>query len=93
MTKTVAQRITHATSLRLLSRDETRAYIEHRCRVAGATNDPFDEQAHEVIFEMSRGNLPAIDRLALKALQAAAKAGAQAVSTAEVLTGRQQLWL
>ena len=89
----VAQRMAHAASLRLLSRDETRAYIEHRCRVAGAVNAPFDDQAHEAIFEMSRGNLRAIDRLAFKALQAACAAGAQAVSTIEVLAGRQQLWL
>lgn len=89
----VAQRMAHAATLRLLSRDETRAYIEHRCRVAGATVDPFDAQAHEAIFEMSRGNLRAIDRLALKALQAATKAAAQAVSSTEVLVARQQLWL
>ena len=89
----VAQRMAHAATLRFLSRDETRAYIEHRCRIAGAATDPFDEQAHEAVFEMSRGNLRAIDRLALKALQAAAAAGATAVATAEVLAGRRQLWL
>ncbi len=89
----VAQRMAHAASLRLLSRDETRAYIAHRCRVAGASADPFDTQAHEALFEMSRGNLRAIDRLALKALQAAARASVEAVSAHEVLAGRQQLWL
>ena len=43
---------------RLLSRDETRAYLEHRCTLAGARTNPADAQ--ETIFEMSRGNLRAI---------------------------------
>lgn len=89
----VAQRMAHAATLRLLSRDETHAYIVHRCRVAGAATDPFDNMAHEALFEMSVGNLRAIDRLALKALQAAAKTHAGAVSANNVLAARQQLWL
>ena len=89
----VAQRMAHAATLRLLSRDETRAYMEHRCRVAGAPTTPFDAEAFEAIFEMSRGNLRAIDRLALKALEEAAKAKAQTVSPNEVLAARQHLWL
>ncbi len=88
----VAQRLAHYATLRLLSREETRGYIEHRCAIAGAKADPFDASAHEVIFEMSRGNLRAIDRLSLKSLQLASKAGARAVSSAEVIAARQQLW-
>ena len=88
----VAQRLAHYATLRLLSREEVRGYIEHRCALAGAKADPFDAGAHEAIFEMSRGNLRAIDRLALKSLQLASKAGAGAVSSAEVIAGRQHLW-
>jgi len=88
----VAQRLAHYAALRLLSREEARGYIEHRCSLAGAKTDPFDASAHEAIFEMSRGNLRAIDRLSLKSLQLASKAGARAVSSAEVIAGRQQLW-
>ena len=40
------------TELRLLSRDETRAYVEHRCTLAGAHANPFDDDAQESIFEM-----------------------------------------
>ncbi|MDP6540688.1 MAG: AAA family ATPase [Myxococcota bacterium] len=89
----VAQRLAHRATLRLLSRDETGAYIEHRCRLAGAQQLPLDADAVEAIFEMSRGNLRAIDRLSLKALQVAAKAGREVVGSGEVLAARTQLWL
>lgn len=88
----IAQRLAHYATLRLLSRDETRAYVEHRCAIAGAPTAPFDKDAHEAIFEMSRGNLRAIDRIALKSIEHALKVKAQVVSTREVVAARQQLW-
>jgi len=88
----MAQRLAHYATLRLLSRDESRSYITHRCTVAGASTNPFDNDAHEAIFEMSRGNMRAIDRLALKALELAAGSGASAVSSGEVIAARQHLW-
>lgn len=89
----MAQRLAHFATLRLLSRDETRSYVVHRCTVAGTSTDPFDSDAHEAIFEMSRGNLRAIDRLALKSLELAARTAASAVSSAEVIAARNLLWL
>lgn len=88
----MAGRLAHYATLRLLSRDETRAYVVHRCALAGAHADPFDADAHETIFELSRGNLRAIDRLALKSLELAAGAGASAVCSAEVIAARKSLW-
>lgn len=88
----MAQRLAHYATLRLLSRDETRAYVVHRCALAGAHTDPFDADTHETIFELSRGNLRAIDRLALKSLELAAHAGASAVSSGEVIAARKSLW-
>jgi len=87
----MAQRLAHYATLRLLSRDETRAYVEHRCTVAGAQADPFDDEAHEALFEISHGNLRALDHLALKALEGAAQAGAGAVSTGDVIEARKGL--
>lgn len=87
----MAQRLAHYATLRLLSRDETRAYVEHRCAVAGAQAHPFDNDAYEAIFEISHGNLRAIDRLALKSLERAAQTGAQAVSTGDVIEARKVL--
>jgi len=89
----MAGRLAHFASLRLLSRDETRSYIAHRCTIAGAHTDPFDDDSHESIFEISRGNLRAIDRLALKSIELAAQTGASAVSSVEVLAARNLLWV
>ena len=88
----IAHRLAHYAELRLLSRDETRAYVEHRCTLAGARTNPFDGDAQETIFEMSRGNLRAIDRLALAALQYAAKTSATTVSAGDVIAARKSLW-
>ncbi len=88
----MAQRLAHCATLRLLSRDETHSYVVHRCTVAGAHTDPFDSDAHAAIFEMSRGNLRAIDRLALKSIELAARAVSSAVSSAEVIAARNLLW-
>jgi len=88
----IAQRLAHYATLRLLSREETRSYVLHRCTLAGAATDPFDAEAHEAIFELSRGNLRAIDHLALKSLQQAAAAGLTAVSPAELIAARNHLW-
>jgi general secretion pathway protein A len=88
----VAQRIAYLARLRLLSRDESASYLEHRCTLAGAPNFPFDKGAVDAIFEMSRGNLRAIDRLALGALDEAAHKGAKAVCASDVTAARKHLW-
>lgn len=87
----MAQRLAHYATLRLLSRDETRTYVLHRCALAGAQSAPFDDDAHETIWEMSRGNLRAIDALALKSIGIAARAGAATVGAGEVIAARQVL--
>ena len=87
----VAGRLAHYATLRTLSRDETCAYVVHRCAIAGAQNDPFDTDAHETIFEIGHGNLRATDRLALKSLEHAAKTGAGAVSAGDVIEARKVL--
>ena len=88
----IAHRLAHYAELRLLSRDETAAYVEHRCSLAGARSNPFDGDAQQTIFEMSRGNLRAIDRLALAALQHAAKSSHSTVSSGDVIAARKSLW-
>jgi MSHA biogenesis protein MshM len=88
----IAHRLAHYATLRLLSRDETHAYVAHRSAVAGAHTAPFDPDAQEAIFELSRGNLRAIDRLALKAIELTVGDGASVVSSGEVIRARQLLW-
>lgn len=87
----VSRRLTHCATLRLLSRGETRKYMEHRVRVAGAREFPFDEPSVDAIYEVSRGNLRAIDTLGRKALEIAAQEGHPTVSPATIAAARQKL--
>jgi general secretion pathway protein A len=89
--QSLAGRIAHFATLRLLSRDETKKYIKHRCAVAGAADFPFDKGACESIYELTRGNLRAIDALALKALGKAAATEDPVVSSAHVTAARKEL--
>ena len=89
----IAQRLAHFATLRLLSRDETRDYVLHRCAIAGAQTAPFDDQAYEAIHEISHGNLRAIDQLALKAILRVADKGKQAVAAGDVIEARKDLAL
>jgi general secretion pathway protein A len=88
----VARRLAHIATLRLLSRDETARYIEHRCAVAGAATVPFDEAAIDAIYELGRGNLRATDCLALESLLLCDRQGQEAVSAAQVAVARRNLW-
>lgn len=88
----VARRLAHYAALRLLSREETRAYLEHRCTLAGAVVPPFDEGAYEAAYELSRGNMRAIDRLSLTALQIASRADHDVASGAHFAEARKSLW-
>ncbi len=88
----IRRRLDHCGELRLLSREETKSYIEHRVAVAGATVCPFDKQAIEAVFEISRGNMGGIDLLASKALEQADKAGHKTVGSDDVVAGRKNIW-
>jgi type II secretory pathway predicted ATPase ExeA len=89
----VRQRLAHCGELRLLSRDESLAYIDHRLTIAGCRTPPFDGGALEALYEMSRGNMRALDNLSLKSLSKAAAAGAKAVSQQHVVAGGRELCL
>ncbi len=89
----LAQRLVHVATLRFLSREEVHAYVQHRCRVAGATTDIFDAEAHEALFEISSGNLRAVDHLAIKAIESCARRGVGAVSAKEIVEARSSLCL
>lgn len=88
----VARRLAHYATLRLLSRDETKDYVEHRCIIAGAKTVPYDDGAHEAIYEIGHGNLRATDRLALGALQVAARKASAVVDHTHVIEARRSLW-
>jgi general secretion pathway protein A len=88
----VAHRLAHCAVLRPLSRPETGSYLEHRCRVAGATATSFDSGAIQALYEIGRGNLRATDHLALQALELAHEANQDTVDAEQITAARQLLW-
>jgi len=89
----VSRRLAHVVTLRLLSRGETRQYIEHRLAIAGGTNGVFDDKALEAICEIGQGNMRATDRIALKAMQLACRKGEAVVGQHHVAMARKQVLL
>lgn len=87
-----ARRLTHYAVLRPLSRPEMQRYIEHRCTIAGAVTTPFDLSAADGIFEISRGNLRAIDQLALKAIEVACDRNLKVIDASIIAEARKFLW-
>ncbi len=89
----VARRIARYVSLRLLSREETLHYIQHRLRIVGAKDDLFDAGALDAIFECTKGNMRAIDRVAFESLRAAAHGSRKVVGTGCVIKARAKVML
>jgi type II secretory pathway predicted ATPase ExeA len=87
-----ARRLAHYAVLRPLSRAETQRYLEHRCTIAGAVTVPFDAAAIDAIYEISRGNLRAIDQLALKTLELACTLDRKIVDAVLIVEARKVLW-
>jgi type II secretory pathway predicted ATPase ExeA len=87
--ESITKRLAHFAYLRLLSREETLRYIAHRCTIAGATTQPWDSRALDAIYEISCGNLRAIDSLAYKALELAHDAGVSVVDSNHIATARK----
>lgn len=88
----VARRLAHYAVLRPLSRPETQRYLEHRCNIVGATVVPFDASAADAMYEISRGNLRAVDQLALKSLELACERNRDIADVALVVEARKLLW-
>jgi len=88
----VAKRLAHYASLRLLSRPEIKSYIEHRCRIDGSQNTPFDKGALDTIYEIGRGNLRGTDHLCLKSLQTAHEQNCDVVDYNHVTAAKVMLW-
>ena len=53
----VSRRLAHYSTPRLLSREETRQYIQHRLDIAGSDNGIFDDQALEAVYEVGQDHV------------------------------------
>jgi len=87
----IRRRLAHVATLRLLSRDETRSYMEHRIRIAGGKDLPFDPNAVDAVYEVSCGNLRAVDHVARKAMTYACEQNINTVDTNLVTKARKSL--
>lgn len=87
--ESITRRLAHFAYLRLLSREEALRYITHRCTIAGSTSVPFDARALDALYEISCGNLRAIDSLAFKALEVAHDAGVTVVDSNHIAQARK----
>ena len=88
----MARRLAHFASLRLLSRDETVRYIEHRLSIAGGSAVPFDAGALDALYELGRGNLRATDCVALGTLQVAHDADCDVATSSHVVEARKRVF-
>ena len=89
----VRRRLAHLATLPLLARDQTRAYLNHRLLLAGAEPQVFLDEAADAVFEITRGNLRAVDHLCFKSLELAARDQRHDVSAALVINARRLLLL
>lgn len=89
----VRQRVAHFATLRPLDRTESAQYIAHRLAIAGGDPKLFDEQAIDALFEITRGNLRAINHLCRKAMEVASQDGVKQIGPALVVSARQSLLL
>ena len=89
----VCQRLAHNAELRLLSREDAIAYIDHRTKIAGLSASPFTDGAKEALFEITRGNMRAIDKLALASLKKTSQAGRNKVEASDVAVTRGEQWM
>lgn len=87
----VADRLSSKATLRLLTSGEMQEYVKHRCRIAGAPKCPFIPEAMATVFEYTRGNLRATDRLCLKALEVAHDQDSDVVAATHVCDAREMM--
>ncbi len=88
----IAQRIAHFGELRLLSRTESIDFLKHGMQIAGTTSFPFDKEASEALYELSRGNMRALGSLARKSLEIANNKNHNTVSLNHVIEARSKLF-
>jgi type II secretory pathway predicted ATPase ExeA len=75
----------------LLSRTETRSYVDHRLDIVGARSRILDDSAVEALYDFSRGNIRAIDHLCRIALELTAKSTLDTVDAGAITAARKKL--
>jgi type II secretory pathway predicted ATPase ExeA len=84
-------RLSRVLRIRLLSKAETKAYIDHRLDLAGARQQILDDSAVDAVYDFSRGNLRAIDHLCRTALDLAARQKLDTIDAGIITAARKML--
>jgi len=87
----VKQRMSCYSELRLLDAHESRDYIAHRLQQVGCTNAPFSDEALAVVFDITRGNMRAIDKICGMAIRLAQEKKLSTVTPMEIASARSRL--
>lgn len=75
----------------LLSRTQTRSYVDHRLDIVGARSRILDDSAVEAVYDFSRGNIRAIDHLCRTALDLAARSTLDTIDAGTITAARKKL--
>jgi type II secretory pathway predicted ATPase ExeA len=89
----ILQRLVHCSELRLLNREECKAYIKHRCVIGGMREAPFDQSAVDAVYEITHGNMRAVDKIAMASLAVADEKDRSLVEAPDVAEARIKLWM
>lgn len=87
----LAWRLTDSITLSNLSEEQALTYVAHRLAQAGANSQLFTDQALAGLWELTRGNMRAIDAIALGALHAAADDAHARVEYSHLLQARNRV--
>ena len=72
---------------------DTFTYLDHRTKIAGLVASPFTDSAKEALFEITRGNMRALDKLALASLKKVSLVSRTKVEAADVAIVRGEQWM
>lgn len=87
----VARRIAYYATLRNLSREETRDYIDHRLDIAGASEPLLDQGAYDAVYAVAGGNPRATNRVVLASLEEAMRRDEKVVGADIVTAARRRV--
>jgi type II secretory pathway predicted ATPase ExeA len=76
-----------------LSREELDAYLAHQLKAAGITQSLFDDTARQALYQVTKGVLRKVNKLALTALRLAASRKASTVEESILLDATSEAML
>lgn len=91
--ESLRQRITWFHRIQELSRDGTADYINHCMKAVGVEHDVFETSAMQLIYDLSRGSIRIINKLALTAMSIASDAESSTILLDHVQAAKDQCML